>query len=557
MVIAAAGVSFDTGSDWRFRHSSAQGWNAPTLYGTTSADSGCGRSDCKSACWSTASPSGPAAHLTLSFFYRLDLNTATPRMPSLLFRRALLAAALSLTSTTRTAAQDTTYVVGATLIDGTGRSPLVNATITIANGRIVRVASDAPPKPSKRNSIIDARGKFITPGLMDANIHLVYGVSIEFLARYEGRFEELIAEAAQVALANGLTTIFDSWGPLKPLLTVRDRIARNEIPGSRLYVAGNIIGFTGPFGRDFNNAEKVVSTPFRERIDKLWEEGTGTELMWLTPDSLRLAIRAYIARGMDFLKYGVSGHTQMEMLMFSPEQQRVIIDEGRRAGLVVETHTTSVESLRQAIEAGVDLMQHCSITGRVRMPESTLALLKTRGIACTVGLVTETRLAAMVASADGYPRRVYWGELVKTQAENEKRLIAEGVPLLLATDAGIMNPDEHDALPEAMKKDEDTRLGEAHFTWLKASAQKGLKPMDAILAATSNIAKAYHKDRDVGTLEAGKRADLLVLDADPLADINNLRRIGIVMKDGRVVDRAALPVKRVLTRPGDTGFATH
>ena len=108
---------------------------------------------------------------------------------------------------------------------------------------------------------------------MDANVHLVYGVSVEFLARYEGRFEELIAEAAQVGLANGLTTVFDSWGPLTPLLAVRDRIAKGEIPGSRLYVAGNIIGLTGPFGRDFNaDAEKSVSKGFRTRIDEILKE---------------------------------------------------------------------------------------------------------------------------------------------------------------------------------------------------------------------------------------------------------------------------------------------
>ena len=256
--------------------------------------------------------------------------------------------------------QDTTVVAGATVIDGTGRDPIRDASIVIAGGRVVSVGPSAGIRIPKKARVIPAQGKFVIPGLMDANVHLVYGVSIEYLARYEGRFEELIAEAAQVGLANGLTTMFDSWGPRKPLITVRDRIARGEIPGSRLYVAGNIIGLTGPFGRDFNEREQGVSKPFRQRIDSLWEEGTGPELMWMTPDSVRSVIRRYASRGMDFLKYAASGHTQMEMLMFSPDQQRAIVEEGHRAGLVVQTHTTSVESVRQAIEAGVDLMQHCS-----------------------------------------------------------------------------------------------------------------------------------------------------------------------------------------------------
>ena len=461
----------------------------------------------------------------------------------------LLLGLASLVLATALNAQDTTVVTGATVIDGTGRAPIPNATIVIVAGRVLSVGPAAGARIPKKARLIPAQGKFVIPGLMDANVHLVYGVSTEYLARYEGRFEDLIAEAAQVALANGLTTVFDSWGPLKPLLTVRDRIAKGEIPGSRLYVAGNIIGLTGPFGRDFNDAERTVSKAFRTRIDDLWEEGTGPELMWMTPDSMRLAIRKYAARGMDFLKYAVSGHTQMEMLMFSPDQQRVIVEEGHRAGIVVQTHTTSVESVRQAVEAGVDLMQHCSITGRVPMPDATMELIRSRKVFCAVQPLTEIRLAATVAAAGQFPRRVFYDELAKVEAANERRMVAARLPMLLATDAGIMSPDEHDALPDAMKKEENTALGQAHFLWFKAMAQMGMQPMDAIVAATGSIAKAYHLDKDIGTLEPGKRADLLILDADPLADIMNVEKISTVMKDGAVVDRAALPVKRVVTRP--------
>ena len=89
---------------------------------------------------------------------------------------------------------------------------------------------------------INAAGKYIIPGLMDANVHLILGSSIEFIVRHEGRYEDLIEEAAQVTLKNGLTTVFDSWGPLQPLLNVRDRIKRGEAVGSRMFVAGNIVG---------------------------------------------------------------------------------------------------------------------------------------------------------------------------------------------------------------------------------------------------------------------------------------------------------------------------
>ncbi len=446
-------------------------------------------------------------------------------------------------------AQDTTVVTGATVIDGTGRDPVTDASIVIAGGRIVAVGPASGIRIPRHARLIPARGKFVIPGMMDANVHLVYCFSVECIARYEERFEDIIAEAAQVALANGLTTVFDSWGPLEPLSRVRDRISRGEIPGSRLYVAGNIIGLTGPFGRDFvAEAEKTTSKPFRDRIDAMWERGTGPELLWMTPDSVAAAIRQYAALGMDFLKYAASGHSYGEMLMFSPQQQRAIVDAGHQAGLVVQTHTTTVESLRQAVEAGVDLMQHCSITGRVPIPDVTIELIKRRNVYCAIQSITEARLKSLAPVAAALPRRMYQGELFTVMGENERRLIAARAPVLLATDGGITSPDELAARPDFLKIDPSADLGSGHFLWFQATAEKGMRPMDAIVAATSNIAKAYHKDREIGSLEAGKRADLVILDADPLADITNVRKIVAVMKDGVLVDRAALPVRRILTR---------
>jgi imidazolonepropionase-like amidohydrolase len=445
-------------------------------------------------------------------------------------------------------AQAPIAITGATIIDGRGGPPIRDGVLLVANGRVSAVGPRGTVKVPAGAREISAGDKYVIPGLMDANVHLVYGVSIEFLARYEGRFEELIAEAAQVALKNGLTTVFDSWGPLRPLIAVRDRLKRGEIPGSRLFVAGNIIGFTGPFGRDFSEAnERAASKAFLQRINPLWELNTGPELMWLTPDSLRIEIRKYLANGMDFIKYAASGHTQQEMLMFSPEQQRVIVDEGHKAGVIVETHTTSIESLRQALDAGVDLMQHCTVTGLMPIPASLVERLKTGKTYCAIQSLTRKRAALEIGRSKQYSPRVHWDVLTRQSDENDATLIRAGVPVLLATDAGIMDPDERDNVPPAEHEDESTALGRGHFLWFEAVKEKGMKPMDAILAATRNIAAAYHKLDDFGTLEPGKRADLVVLDADPLEDLMNVRKIGLVMKDGVVVDRDALPLKPTLT----------
>ena len=150
-----------------------------------------------------------------------------------------------------------------TLIDGTGAAPVPDAVVVIEGAKIVAVGPKAKVNIPADARQINAAGKYIIPGLMDANVHLILGSSIEFIVRHEGRYEDLIEEAAQVTLKNGLTTVFDSWGPLQPLLNVRERIMRGETAGSRMFVAGNIVGLGGPFSRDFNSAAETTKLETR------------------------------------------------------------------------------------------------------------------------------------------------------------------------------------------------------------------------------------------------------------------------------------------------------
>src|SRR5262249_17863541 len=156
-------------------------------------------------------------------------------------------------------------------------------------------------------------------------------------------------EAAQLALKGGVTTVFDTWGPLQPLMNVRDRIRRGELLASRLYVAGNIIGLTGPLGRDFTSGVQLatVSEPFAGRINQIWEANVGPELLDRTPAEVRSEIRRYIDRGVDFIKFAASSHQpNPSCLMFSPEVAHIIVEEGHRAGITVQSHTMNTESLR-------------------------------------------------------------------------------------------------------------------------------------------------------------------------------------------------------------------
>ncbi len=443
-------------------------------------------------------------------------------------------------------------IVGATVIDGTGADPVKDAVLVIDAGKITAVGPRARVTIPAGARQIDAAGKYVIPGLMDANVHLVLGSSIEFIARYEGRYEDLIEEAAQVTLKNGLTTVFDSWGPLQPLLNVRDRIRRGETTGSRVFVAGNIVGLSGPFGRDFNQAaQTTASKALVQRVNAVWEENVGPPLMYMTPDQVRVEIRKYLGRGIDFLKFAVSGHVLTNMLQFSPVAQRAIVDEVHKAGLIVQTHTTSVESLRQGIEAGVDMMQHAASTGPVAIPDQTIQLALAHKTYLAVQPRTNRRLEIELKQAEDRTPDSITRFNERVRHENQTRFVKAGLPLLLATDAGMTDPDAVEQMSPTLRTDRLTQLGEGHFLWFRAMVEKGMTPMTAIVSATRNIAAAYHKLDQFGTLEAGKSADLLILDGDPLENIENIRRISTVMKEGQIVDRQRLPLKKVLTAARD------
>ncbi len=446
---------------------------------------------------------------------------------------------------------DSLAVTGGTLIDGTGAKPLRDATILIEDGRITRVGAADEVAVPENATRIDARGKFVIPGLMDANVHLFSSIAdLEKLYKFEGRYHEMIVEAAQLALRNGLTTVFDTWGPRAPLVRARDQIEAGERVGARIFLAGNIIGFDGPFSADFYGQAATVLLPsFVQKINDLWEQGVGRELMWWGPDRVRATVTEYAARDVDFLKYGASGHSEMFFIQFSPRVQRTIVETGHEAGFTVQAHTSSVESLDMAIDAGVDIATHCDVTGpETPMPEETIRKLRERGVACSVLPITQARLEAMLEQQPNG----YITPFMKTAAGNIRKMIEGGVTLLLSTDAGIMS-DEVEAMLNAMAGgsvdvDPRTRLGEGHFNALAALEEMGMAPMDILSAATANTAAAYGLSAKLGTLEAGKLADLLILDDDPLKSAHNYRSIHAVIKAGRVIDTAALPDDPIVTR---------
>jgi imidazolonepropionase-like amidohydrolase len=447
-------------------------------------------------------------------------------------------------------------ITNVTVIDGTGAAPKPNSDIAIQGKKIMAVGPRGQLAVPADARVIDGSGKYVIPGLIDTNVHLILNTAPEWLGKYEGRYDQVATEAAQVQLKNGVTTLFDSWGPLQPLLDVRDRIRRGEIIASRLYVAGNIVGLSGPLGRDFKNATQLsgLSPIFAARINKIWEENVGPQLLDDTPEEVRGEIHKYVARGIDFMKFAESSHLQsppISFLTFSPEVAKIIVDEGHDAGITVQSHTTNEESLRLALAAGIDMGQHCEIIGAHEMPDELIKIMLDRKFNCGILSYRQDRVAAMKeiweitgGKSSGWSPDVlhYWQEV------NIPKLIRAKVHISLATDGGTRDLDYVSYASVTLAEHDPTQFGEGHFLWLESMVEKGMTPMQAIVSGTRNGAEAYHHLAEFGTLEPGKFADLIILDANPLDNISNVRKISVVMKEGSIVDRDRLPEHKLLTK---------
>jgi imidazolonepropionase-like amidohydrolase len=354
-------------------------------------------------------------------------------------------------------------------------------------------------------------------------------------------------------LRAGLTTVFDTWGPRTALMRVRDEIASGEEIGSRIFCGGNIIGFDGPFSPDFiPKAVDVVSSVLLDRVNATFVENVGRHLMWLEPRHVVEEVEKYISLGIDFVKYASNEHglhSGGAFLAFAPRVQAAIVEAAHRAGLIAQSHATSIEGLRLAVEAGCDLIQHANTTGPVPIPGEILELMEQSGVSAVVFPITEARLEYWNCELGPRERAMNANKNV-----NAKALIDSGVPLLMAWDASVWPPEVFSD-PNWGKvlggDDNPASLGSGHIFWFKAMDELGCKPIEALRAATINIARAYGKADELGSIEIGKLADLLVLDADPLADPENYARIAHLIKDGEIVDRETLPERPVLTRPDE------
>ena len=511
--------------------------------------------------------------------------------------RLLLATGLLLTPASPAAALQppaaTIAIVGATVIDGNGGPPLSDATIIVQGRRIAEIGPRASVEVPSNAQVIDATGKFVIPGLVDTNVHLNLAFGRRWNdtnARYWDRNADVTLQSAQLHLKHGITTVRDSYAALLPGIQVRDAIARGEVVGPRVYVAGNIVGWGGPYSETFSGLSESELNLFEEQINDSITLGSGEDLMHMTPEEIRVAINAYLDIGPDFIKYGGTTHSNYPTLIgFSPRVQRVIVEETQKRDLVAETHSTTLEGLRLSVLAGVDLIQHPEVAAMRELTDELVELIVERGVICSLlpnkytGRIWEAYETERVKASDRWARLEERRAAPLTTAEVRRKIQETGNPdprsVLISNlamrrinarkliEAGCIvsvGPDNlafgaTGVAPEflrdnvsrtgggivALEGSQHLDPGMGTLIAIEGLVELGMSPSEAIVAATKHGALACKALDDFGTLEAGKLADILVLGGDPLDDISNIRRLERVMKEGEFVDIASLPTNPV------------
>jgi len=406
----------------------------------------------------------------------------------------------------------------ARIIDGRGGEPLDHGALLVEGTSISWVGLDRSAPASPDGAIeVDVGGRTIVPGFIDCHVHLAWRGGKGFsLFEPVGMPTSLrllsIVANLRATIENGVTTARDCLGLD---LGFKLAVEGDLVVGPRLVITTSMISSTGGHA-DF--ALPNGFDPFRYLVAPDCVEPAADG-----PDECRKKTREMIRAGADFVKIaatgGVSSPTdEPDWAGFTVEEMRAVVEEAEaRGGKVVAAHCIGREGIRRALEAGVLSIEH-----GVDLTDELRAEMVRRGavlVPTAVQINGEMDPAVVLPSV--YEQFQVWKQI---GIDNLPRAVAQGVTIAMGTDCGISTP-HGDNLRE-----------------LVYLVESGMTPMAAIVAGTGTGAKLLQLDAITGTLEAGKRADLLVVDGDPLEDIAVLARpdnIRLVMKDGRTYKERA------------------
>jgi imidazolonepropionase-like amidohydrolase len=422
-------------------------------------------------------------------------------------RRLLVTGAALLAATLAPAK---TLIHAGSLIDGRADTVRKAVTVTVEGDRITGLA-DGYTAPAAGDTVIDLKHATVMPGLMDMHVHITGEQSGQ--AGYAERFYLNPADAALRAttyakktLLAGFTTVRDCGAGDKLNLAMRDAIAKGWVDGPRIFAAGSV-STTGGHGDGTNG----LSSRIQHLLD---EEANGIAN---GPDEIRRVVRQRYKDGADLIKIAATGGVLSlaksgQAPLFTEDEVRTVVLTAKDYGLKVAAHAHGDIGMQRAIKAGVASIEHGTY-----MSDETIALMKTHGT-YYVPTISAGRFVAEKSKLDGYfpsivrPKAAAIGPLIQATFQ---RAYAAGVKIAFGTDQGVA--------PHGDNAKEFIYMVEA-----------GMPAMKAIQSATLEAAKLVDAEKDLGTVESGKIADLVAVPGDPIADISLMTKVSFVMKAGKV-----------------------
>lgn len=409
------------------------------------------------------------------------------------------------------------YLRADRLVDGLGGEPVRDGAVLLGGGQILAVGPTASVQPPEGAPVVrlDYPGGTLLPGLIDTHVHLNGfgdGRGGDDLAQLPDAL--LLLQTAQNArrhLESGVTTLRECGAKGRTTFMVRQAAAQGITAAPRLVLCGRPITITG---------------------GHLWyfgEEADGV-------DAVRQSVRRLVKEGADFIKIVATGgstrSSHATRAAFRPDEMRALVEEAHRFGKPTAAHCAATEGILNALDAGVDTIIHCvfrEIDGSTRFRPEVAQRLADQGVWVDMTLAQsgarERRLHAQQARGEALSAKEE-SELASLAAarhvrrEHFERLLELGVRMVSGSDSSWA------AYP----------IGEFQYEVID-HAEWGMGSMAAILSATRDAASCLGIERVTGTLEAGKAADVLVVDGDPVAEIRALLRVRDVFAGGQRVPR--------------------